>query len=749
MKTTNPSLSIDSPANSVLDQLNTAQREAVSAPAQNLLILAGAGSGKTRVLIHRIAWLIQTQAVSPLEILAVTFTNKAASEMKTRAQNILNHPIQNMWIGTFHGIANRLLRTHYREAGLKQNFEILDQTDQIRVIKQLFPNENETPTTSELRDIANQFNRWKDQGLRSKHIDTHGNAPGYHHKLYEQYESHCNKESLVDFAELLLRAHELWLNNQGILDRYRERFKHILVDEFQDTNDVQFAWLKILAGRENYVFAVGDDDQSIYSWRGAQVSNMYKFQQTFENVRTVSLERNYRSTENILNAANSVIKHNKARLGKSLWTESNKGDKIRVIAMINEFAEAQFVAEECYRWIRREMYRPADIAILYRNNWQARVLEQEFHQVGLPYRIHGGLRFFERPEIRFALSYLRLFQDPQADIAFLRVVNFPPRGVGQTAMDRMLELSKGQQLSMWDVTAIAKVDPQVLPKAKRSLNTFSQFISNFNQLRDKLTLRDLATAAVYESGLFEYYGKDKGETGRSRQENLKELILAVEQFEQSHKERLAVENPDATKEEACALTAFLDLVALDSREQQGSDTEAINLMTVHAGKGLEFPCVVMVGMEEGLFPHHASSFNVASVEEERRLAYVGITRAMKQLTMTFANSRTSFGKSLALQGHSRFLNEISKDYCVQLTYKDDTLVPRFSTKSPPIRTNAPAASEEVNHHKHERVQHSMFGKGVVIAEQGDGASRKLQVKFYNGKTSWFLADTDFLTFINH
>ena len=348
MKTTNPSLSIDSPANSVLDQLNTAQREAVSAPAQNLLILAGAGSGKTRVLIHRIAWLIQTQAVSPLEILAVTFTNKAASEMKTRAQNILNHPIQNMWIGTFHGIANRLLRTHYREAGLKQNFEILDQTDQIRVIKQLFPNENETPTTSELRDIANQFNRWKDQGLRSKHIDTHGNAPGYHHKLYEQYESHCNKESLVDFAELLLRAHELWLNNQGILDRYRERFKHILVDEFQDTNDVQFAWLKILAGRENYVFAVGDDDQSIYSWRGAQVSNMYKFQQTFENVRTVSLERNYRSTENILNAANSVIKHNKARLGKSLWTESNKGDKIRVIAMINEFAEAQFVAEECY-----------------------------------------------------------------------------------------------------------------------------------------------------------------------------------------------------------------------------------------------------------------------------------------------------------------------------------------------------------------------------------------------------------------
>ena len=745
--TITPSASIDTAVSSVLDPLNAAQREAVSAPAQNLLILAGAGSGKTRVLIHRIAWLIETNAVAPHQVLAVTFTNKAATEMKNRAQKILNYPIKNMWIGTFHGIANRLLRTHYEEVGLKQNFEILDQANQIRVIKRLLEHDDEARDNSELRDIANQFNRWKDQGLRFKHIELPDGDPNYPIcRLYEKYELLCNEESLVDFSELLLRSHELWLNNSELLNRYRNRFAHILVDEFQDTNDVQFAWLKVLAGTENHVFAVGDDDQSIYSWRGAQVSNMFQFQKTFESVRTVSLERNYRSTENILDAANSIIKNNRTRLGKSLWTESNPGEKVRVIATMNEFAEAQFVANECFRWIHFGSFRPAEIAILYRNNWQARVLEQTLSQESLPYRIHGGLRFFERTEIRFALSYMRLFQDHQVEHAFLHVVNMPPRGVGQKALNHIMALSQERSISMWDAGVLASKSPDVLPKARKALATFSQFITEYNQTHKNLSLTALATAAVYRSGLVEYYKKDASETGNSRLDNLKEFILAVEQFEHTFKERMESESETPNSEKMPSLTDFLDLVALDSREEQNKETEAINLMTVHSGKGLEFPCVVMVGMEEGIFPHHASVDELASVEEERRLAYVGVTRAMKEITLTFANTRSVFGRSSNLQSHSRFLDEISKKHCLHLRCREGVLVPRFSTeRTAPPQTNSKTRTEAPKQNQLNRVRHEKFGEGLVIGEQGDGSTRKLQVRFCNGKTSWFLADTEFLS----
>ena len=696
----------------VLESLNTAQLQAVTAPDGNLLVLAGAGSGKTRVLVHRIAWLIN-QGISAHGILAVTFTNKAAREMRARLEELLRLPTRAMWVGTFHGLAHRLLKAHWQEAGLPRNFQILDSDDQLRLVKRVCREMSLDESRWPPRQAQGFINAQKDEGLRAKHISPEGD---HYHKtmlsVYQQYEQACQRGGLVDFAELLLRSHELWLDNPSILSHYQQRFQHILVDEFQDTNAIQYAWLRVLSGEQARVTAVGDDDQSIYGWRGARIENIHRFSEDFSNTEVVRLEQNYRSTSTILRAANSVIVNNFDRLGKELWTESEDGEPISLYAGFNEQDEARFVVERIEDWVRDANARN-EVAILYRSNAQSRVLEEALLRVNMAYRVYGGHRFYERLEIRNALAYLRLIVNPEDDAAFERVVNTPTRGIGSKTLDVLRQRARDQAQPLW--RAAQSILTELPGRARNALGSFLELINALAALPDELSLAELVEEVLEQSGLLAFHGKEKGEAGRNRVENLEELISACRSFK-------------AEDEEQAILNQFLDNASLDAGEGQADAHEdSVQLMTLHSAKGLEFPLVFMVGMEENLFPHSMSVEEPGRLEEERRLCYVGITRARRKLVMSYAESRRLHGQE-AYNPVSRFVREIDPNLVVEVRPKLSVSRP-LSAGMPAQRPSAFGQREAEGFSLGQCVEHKVFGQGVITAFEGSGAHQRVQVNF--------------------
>jgi len=633
----------------LLDGLNEHQRDAVAAKPGKQLVLAGAGSGKTRVLVHRIAWLMKVEQHSSFSILAVTFTNKAAKEMRYRVESLLGDQLGKMWIGTFHGIAHRLLRMHYTEAKLPQNFQVIDSDDQFRMIKRLLKSLNLDEKTYPPRQVQSYINGHKDEGLRPKHIDTYGDP--YEQtlcELYKSYQDACDRAGLVDFAELLLRAHELWLHNPQVLEHYQRRFNNILVDEFQDTNNIQYAWVKMLASAHNNLMIVGDDDQSIYSWRGAKVENLQRFLTDFPAATTIKLEQNYRSTENILDAANAVISHNESRLGKKLWTDGNKGEPISLYAAFNEIDEARFISNKINEW-HEQGGNLEEVAILYRSNAQSRVIEEALLSQRLSYRIYGGLRFYDRLEIKDTLSYLRLMANRDDDAAFERVVNTPTRGIGTTTMEKLRHNARQQGMTLWQTSKLL-IREKIL--TGRAANAINGFLTLINQLEDdsvEMSMRSMTDFVINHSGLKTMYLAEKGDRAQDRIDNLDQLLTAMNDF---------VMPEEAELEDMTPLTAFLSHAALEAGESQADEYEdAVQLMTMHSAKGLEFPLVFIAGVEEGMFPSQRTMEEPEKMEEERRLAYVGITRAMKKLYITYAESRRLYGQE-KFHKPSRFLREI-------------------------------------------------------------------------------------------
>ncbi|WP_101758116.1 DNA helicase II [Oceanicoccus sp. KOV_DT_Chl] len=712
----------------ILNDLNDAQRDAVAAPAGNLLVLAGAGSGKTRVLVHRIAWLIQAEGVSPHSILAVTFTNKAAKEMRARIEELLGGSggYRSMWVGTFHGIAHRLLKAHWKDAGLPQNFQILDSDDQLRMVKrihkQLGLDESRWPPKQSQWFINGQ----KDEGRRSSHIEDYGKDLNYSTMLrvYQAYEQACDRQGVVDFAELLLRAHELWLKKPEILAHYQGRFSYLLVDEFQDTNTIQYAWLRVLAGKKIPVMAVGDDDQSIYGWRGAKIENIQQYSKDFPNTLIVRLEQNYRSTSTILSAANAVIENNSGRLGKELWTEDGEGELISLYAGFNEQDEARFVVDQIEEWSKAGNAR-ASSAILYRSNAQSRVLEESLIRSGIPYRIYGGQRFYDRLEIKNALAYMRLVNNRHDDTAVERVINTPTRGIGSKTVDILREFAREHDVSLWQA-ADKIIEQKLIPN--RAANALQQFLTLINGLdteTDNLNLEDLTDHVVTVSGLIEFHQKEKGEKGQARVENLQELVVAVRQFEPED-------------DSISPLQAFLDTAALDAGEQQADEFEdSVQLMTLHSAKGLEFPLVFLVGMEEGLFPHKMSMEEAGRLEEERRLCYVGITRAMQKLYITYAESRRMYGNE-NYNSPSRFIREIPQELMQEVRL--NTTISRPVGFAPAYNSssydNYAIPDTEIN--LGQQVLHSIFGVGTVLNFEGHGPSARVQVNFEDEGSKWLV-----------
>ncbi|MBT8147185.1 MAG: DNA helicase II, partial [Gammaproteobacteria bacterium] len=639
----------------ILDKLNAPQRQAVTTETQNLLVLAGAGSGKTRVLVHRIAWLMHAEHASPYSILAVTFTNKAAREMRSRIEQLLGQPIGGMWVGTFHGLAHRLLRSHWQEAGLVEDFHILDSDDQLRLIKRLCRSLGVDEDKYAPRQVQWYINSQKDEGLRAASVETFGDDYSRNMvSIYAAYEEACDRGGMVDFAEILLRAHELWLKNPQILDHYQRRFQHVLVDEFQDTNTIQYAWLRVLAGRDSQLMVVGDDDQSIYGWRGAKIENIQKFSTDFPGSEIVRLEQNYRSTSTILKAANKLISNNQGRLGKELWTDGSEGEQISLYEAFNEQDEARFIVDRLQDWVNKG-HRRDDAAVLYRSNAQSRELEDALLRTGMPYRIYGGHRFYERLEIKNALAYLRLLVNRQDDTAMERVINVPTRGIGGRTIDQIRALARQENCSLW-MACVKCVNEKLL--SARAANAVLGFLELIDGMQDACTELELHRKVEYvikHSGLIQHHEKEGGEKARARLENLDELITAANSFDESE---LDVEDDPAS---SGILTAFLDQAALDAGDSQAAENEdAVQLMTLHSAKGLEFPLVFMAGMEEGLFPHRMSMENISGLEEERRLCYVGITRAMSKLFLCFAESRRLHG-DVSLTRPSRFIREIPRE----------------------------------------------------------------------------------------
>lgn len=718
-----------------LDILNPAQRAAVTAPPQHMLVLAGAGSGKTRVLVQRIVWLVNQLGVSPERILAVTFTNKAAGEMRQRLETLLHVSLQYLWIGTFHGMAHRLLRRHWQAVGLPQSFQVIDNDDQLRLVKRVL----KTLNLDEERWPAKQaqwfINQKKEEGLRPQQVRFQRNDKfaAVQVQVYEAYEGLCRNSGLVDFAELLLRSYELLNTDSQILTHYQQRFEHILVDEFQDTNQLQYRWLKLLAGDRSKLMMVGDDDQSIYSWRGAKVEHLNHFVTDFPDVITLRLEQNYRSTSVILKAANAIISHNTQRLGKNLWTSGDDGDPIELYSGFNDREEARFIVGQMKEWVAQGGGWQ-DLAVLYRSNAQSRVLEDELIRVDVPYRIYGGLRFFERAEIKDGLAYLRLLTNRADDAAFERVINTPARGIGENTLAALRQYAKDAQLSLY-AAAQALVNTQALPA--RAQGAVSRFIALIEAIAEKIASPPLSagkdsgvilaqqTQYVLEnSGLLALYREDRSEKGQSRVENLEELISATRQF-----------SPEGEEVQMNPMTAFLARVVLDSGEHQADTAkEAVHLMTLHAAKGLEFPVVFLSGMEEGLFPHGLSSQNPPQLEEERRLCYVGMTRAMKHLYLTYAENRVLHGREMH-QRPSRFLKEIPEKLLSKRYLKSKISRPAIGrsinpTQPPPKATVSVAATHPFGIGK--RVKHPHFGKGVVLNHEGSGDHARIQIRFADG-----------------
>ena len=702
----------------ILSPLNDAQRDAVAAENQNMLVLAGAGSGKTRVLVHRIAWLIRAMDISPWSILAVTFTNKAAREMRSRIEEMLQLPSHGMWVGTFHGLAHRLLKAHWKEAGLPQNFQILDSDDQLRLVKRVCRELELDESRWPPKQAQWYINGQKDEGLRAAHIDVpHGDLFGHTMlQVYRAYETACERAGLVDFAELLLRAHELWLKSPEVLQHYQSRFRHILVDEFQDTNTIQYAWLRVLAGEHIPVVAVGDDDQSIYGWRGAKIENIQRFSDDFADTRTVRLEQNYRSTETILKAANGVIAHNAGRLGKQLWTAGETGEPLSLYAGFNEHDEARFIVEQAESWLQQGNNR-SSIAILYRSNAQSRVLEEALIRAAIPYRIYGGQRFYERMEIRNALAYLRLLLNRGDDAAIERVINTPPRGIGSKTLETVRACARERSFSLWQAIG-AVIEEKLLPaRALGALEGFTVLINELDSGTDELVLEEIAEQVIQGSGLVDFHEKEKGERGQARVENLEELVSAAKQFV-------------AEGEEMSPLQQFLDNAALDAGDAQADEHEdSVQLMTLHSAKGLEFPLVFLAGMEENLFPHRMSLEEPGRLEEERRLCYVGITRAMEKLVLSYAESRRLHG-SETFNTPSRFVREIPAELIHEVRLQ--------STITRPVSNVMQAQVPDTGLSLGQRVYHQIFGEGVVLNFEGRGGNARVEVNFDDEGSKWLV-----------
>ena len=707
----------------LLEGLNDKQREAVAAPRVNMLVLAGAGSGKTRVLVHRIAWLLSVEQASPFSIMAVTFTNKAAAEMRHRIEDLIGTSQGGMWIGTFHSLAHRLLRAHYLDAGLPQDFQIIDSDDQYRLIRRIVKSMALDDKQWPPRQGMWYINGKKDEGLRPQHIQTYGNpVETTWLKVYQAYQKACDRAGLVDFAELLLRAHELWLNKPQILEHYQHRFTNILVDEFQDTNRIQYAWIRMLAGQTGKVMIVGDDDQSIYGWRGAQVENIQNFLNEFPGAETIRLEQNYRSTSNILKAANALIANNSDRLGKNLWTEGAEGEPISLYCAFNDLDEARYVVGRIKRW-HEEGGALADCAILYRSNAQSRIMEEALLQANMPYRIYGGQRFFERQEIKDALSYMRLTANRHDDASFERVVNTPTRGIGDRTLDVVRQVARDNQITLWE-SALQVIEHKML--AGRAIAAIARFLELIETLANEtadMPLHVQTDRIIRDSGLKAMYEQEKGEKAQARIANLEELVTATRQFSYQDED-----------EDLMPLQAFLSHAALESGEGQADAyQDAVQLMTLHSAKGLEFSQVFIVGVEEGMFPSQMSLDEGGRLEEERRLAYVGVTRAMKKLTLTYAENRRLYGKEVSHRP-SRFIGELPKECVEEVRLR--------ATVSRPVnhhRLGTPIVSNDTGYSLGQRVKHPKFGEGTIINIEGSGEHCRLQIAFNGEGIKWLVA----------
>lgn len=709
----------------LLDGLNDKQREAVAAPLENLLVLAGAGSGKTRVLVHRIAWLMSVEQASPFSIMSVTFTNKAAAEMRGRIEELMMGSASGMWNGTFHGICHRILRAHYLDAKLPEDFQILDSEDQQRLLRRLIKAQNLDEKQWPARQVCWWINGKKDEGLRPQHIDAYRDPVTQTYlQLYTAYQDACDRAGLVDFAEILLRTHELLRDKKHIREHYQARFKHILVDEFQDTNNIQYAWLRMMAGRDCHVMIVGDDDQSIYGWRGAKIENIEKFTLEFPSVNTIRLEQNYRSTKTILDASNALIANNTERMGKELWTDGIEGEPISVYSAYNDLDEARFTVNKIKEW-QDKGGSLNDCAMLYRNNAQSRVLEEALIQAGLPYRIYGGMRFFERQEIKDALGYLRLMANRNDDSAFERVVNTPTRGLGDKTLETIRFAARDRGCTMWDASLVL-LDEKVL--TGRAAGALSRFIELVNALEDdsaEMPLHTQTDHVIKTSGLYTMYEQEKGEKSKARIENLEELVTATRQFEKPEE-----------ADEMSMLTAFLTHAALEAGDGQADEfDDAVQLMTLHSAKGLEFPLVFMVGVEEGMFPSQMSAEEAGRLEEERRLCYVGMTRAMQKLYITYAEIRRLYGQD-KYHKPSRFIRELPEACLDEVRMKAQVSRPasagRFSQSVVKDTFNETGFSLGA------RVKHPIFGEGTIINFEGSGPQSRVQVAFNGEGIKWLV-----------
>lgn len=718
----------------ILSNLNDQQQQVVTAELSNLLVLAGAGSGKTRVLVHRLAWLLQHHGVSPYHLLAVTFTNKAAQEIKNRLETLFDLSTQGMWVGTFHGLAHRLLSIHYQACQLPQAFQVLDADDQYRLVRRVMHNLNLDEKRWPPKQAQNFINRHKEKGLRPSQITPDDN--GYDINMvaiYMAYQKLCDQSGLVDFAELLLKAYELLQQDEVIRQQYQQRFQHILVDEFQDTNTIQYQWLQLLA-KDSHMMVVGDDDQSIYSWRGAKSGNIKRFQHDLAPVKLIRLEQNYRSTQTILNAANAVIANNSDRLGKKLWTNAPEGQPIQLYAAFNELDEAHFIVSHIKTASQNGM-RHADIAVLYRSNAQSRVVEEACLQQGVPYRVYGGLRFFERAEIKNTLAYLRLIHHRHDDAAFERIVNTPTRGIGEKCMTSLRDIAQTKLCSLWQAGEAAIQEKLLSTRLLGPLQKFLSLIEKMSHVTANLPLDQQVEHSIKHAGLIEFYQQEPGEKGQSRIENLGELITAARQFTTPSYHHIEQD------EDITPLAAFLSLAVLESGESQTNSANSVQLMTLHASKGLEFPMVFMCGMEEQIFPSHQSISDPQRLAEERRLCYVGMTRAMQQLTLSYAEYRRLYGEN---RQHfaSRFIQEIPAQYLHEIRMKTTVSQPVSIQRNSPRRfrssattlTNTNGQCWQVGQH----IKHPKFGEGVILNYEGQGDNGRLHINFVNMGKKWIV-----------
>jgi DNA helicase II / ATP-dependent DNA helicase PcrA len=711
-------------ASPLLDNLNPEQLEAVTLPHTSALILAGAGSGKTRVLTTRIAWLLATGRATPLSVLAVTFTNKAAKEMLTRLSALTPISTRGMWVGTFHGLCNRMLRAHYRDAELPQLFQIMDTQDQLALIKRLYKAHNIDDERFPARQLQSMVNAAKEEGLRPNQVEAHDEFTRRQVEHYALYQQACEREGVVDFPELLLRNYELLTKHQGLREHYRRRFSHILVDEFQDTNVLQYKWLRLLAGPDTAMFAVGDDDQSIYAFRGANVANMQHLERDFgtpdKPVKLIKLEQNYRSHGHILDAANALIKHNQGRLGKNLWTSDARGEPVRAFVAPTDIDEASFIVE-IVKGLVDDGVSPAEIGVLYRSNAQSRVVEHALFNAGMPYRVYGGMRFFERAEVKHALAYLRLVASASDDGAFLRVVNFPPRGVGARTLEGLQERARTTGVSLWQAACSAPAGG----KAGASLVAFVKMIEGLRAETSGMQLAETIEHVIHASGLLAHYTAEKD--GQERIENLQELVSAANSFVREAERGIGDEALDP-------LTAFLSHAALEAGETQAAEGRpALQLMTVHSAKGLEFHTVFVTGLEEGLFPHENSLSEYDGLEEERRLAYVAVTRARRRLYLTHAQSRMLHGQ-VRYNVASRFLDELPAGTVQWLSPRSGREAREFSAHA----ASAPqgGARAQPGWRIGQSVKHTRFGLGIIIDAEGRGSDARVQVNFREAGVKW-------------